>query len=481
MILGDQSGYLRLTLVATAVRMLSVVGSHINMVCSHDLSTHWRHVLSKHLTNRMMGADGHFYTLKHVDKRIQDAETRITVDVLRVTSYCQWFMNNVIGPVANCATMTVILFREKLPASALAVMFGYVVLGGVVTKCCAPDFADNIAHTSELAGVFRTTHKRLITNAESVAMMAGGPAELHILDEKLHDICAFGMQEISNRTIFDAGNSFFLNRVPPLMTSSLRMQWSRGYGTDAQIMSEAGGTGISARGDYIQTLIAQTVSAFVSILSINENVQSLLGSTRRVTDLLLVMDEIEVSRAALQGNRMLEGDTISTAAVDLVAPDGRCLARALSFTLKPGQHLVATGPAGCGKSSLFRVRSCALPKPLFSSNLLQPSSTSLPQCQCVPHQVLSDAWQAPRGLVTLPAESQLSAAGPGGAGGGGPAVVFMSQEMLVPTRSVSLLSILTCVAKSEQPPPNGNECAILKLTSGYMYLPHTLAAATQLC
>eukprot|EP01052_Picozoa_sp_SAG31_P037564 SAG31_NODE_4870_length_2896_cov_2.419735_1_plen_855_part_10 len=164
-ILGDQSGYVRLTLVATAVRMLSAVGSHVNMVCSHSLSNHWRSVLSRNLAERLMN-EGNFYTLKHVDKRIVDADTRITVDVLRVTSYCQWFMNNVFGPVANASIMTVILLREKLPASALAVMYGYAVVGSVLTTYCAPSFANNIARTSELEGFFRSAHKRLLTNAE---------------------------------------------------------------------------------------------------------------------------------------------------------------------------------------------------------------------------------------------------------------------------------------------------------------------------
>ena len=36
----------------------------------------------------------------------------------------------------------------------------------------------------------------MITNAESVAMMRGGPAELEILDAKLQDICSFGLREV---------------------------------------------------------------------------------------------------------------------------------------------------------------------------------------------------------------------------------------------------------------------------------------------
>jgi ATP-binding cassette, subfamily D (ALD), peroxisomal long-chain fatty acid import protein len=100
-------------------------------------------------------------------------------------------------------------------------------------------------------------------------------------------------------------------------------------------------------------------------------VTELAGYTSRVSTLLDVIDDIQAGHfekklvssastkenaAVLQGRgKAIEGEDIEFIDVPIVSPNGDILVRALSFSVKPGDHLLIVGPNGCGKSSLFRI------------------------------------------------------------------------------------------------------------------------------
>ena len=111
--------------------------------------------------------------------------------------------------------------------------------------------------------------------------------------------------------------------------------------------------------------------AFGRLMFSYKEIIELAGYTSRVATLLDVIDDVqaghfekklvssadtEENSAVLRGRgTVTEGEDIDFKDVPIVSPNGDVLVRKLSFSVKPGDHLLIVGPNGCGKSSLFRI------------------------------------------------------------------------------------------------------------------------------
>jgi ABC-type uncharacterized transport system fused permease/ATPase subunit len=104
---------------------------------------------------------------------------------------------------------------------------------------------------------------------------------------------------------------------------------------------------------YLDGAIVKAVDAFANTFAVAEECRKLLGSAARVEELWEAMDENgPPSRDEATSTESAE---VVFESVPLVTPTNQTLATNISFSLRPNESLLVTGPNSVGKTSLFRV------------------------------------------------------------------------------------------------------------------------------
>lgn len=88
---------------------------------------------------------------------------------------------------------------------------------------------------------------------------------------------------------------------------------------------------------------------------------------------------------------IIESENIKFEDVPIISPNGDILIEKMNFEIKPGMHLMISGPNGCGKSSLFRIMGQLWP--VTGGKLHKPSMDSIfyiPQRPYLPNGTLRD-------------------------------------------------------------------------------------------
>ena len=292
-----RADYVKLSVYAVLMRGLKTTLWQARERFHHNCGLFFRLRLTRAIHDKYF-MNANFHWMCCTDKRMTSPDVVITEDVWMMGRYVAWMINALIGPVFETLTTGYLLLRAKLPVWAMLIMHGQSLLNFVLLKLWTPDYAQLNKDEQERNGQLRKLHDRLEQSAEAIAFLDGARHEEQLLNAGLEKVLEISLRLSRQKCLFEVFTGWLRDKFPSILQEVLRFAWSSAYGSDAMVLSEASGTGLSSQIVYVQDLMKKSSSTIGSLLGNAEDVQKLVGTVERMTNLLLIADEAEAARGS---------------------------------------------------------------------------------------------------------------------------------------------------------------------------------------
>ncbi|KAJ9165092.1 ABC transporter transmembrane region 2 [Coniochaeta hoffmannii] len=331
-----------------------------------ELSLKYRTRLTQYIHDKYL-SQLTFYGISALDDRIKNPDQLIAVDVAKFSNSLAELYSNLAKPILDMTIYTYSL-SKSVGGEGVVLMSLLVQLSANVMRALTPPFGKYVADEARLEGEFRFQHSRLIDHSEEIALYAGHEAEKDTLDKGYFTLIKHvnyilrrrfyhGFMEDFVIKYFWGALGLLLCSVPVFVKLPGQLVVNMGDRTESFVTN--------------RRMLLSASDAFGRVMFSYREIMELAGYTSRVSSLLDVMDDIQaghfekklVSSAGIENNaavlkgrgKVVESKDIEFIDVPIISPNGDVLVKALSFSLKQGDHLLVVGPNGCGKSSLFRI------------------------------------------------------------------------------------------------------------------------------
>ncbi|CAL3973435.1 hypothetical protein PZA11_005675 [Diplocarpon coronariae] len=349
--------------------LIAVPATFTNSMLSYHqckLSLQYRTRLTNYIHDKYL-SNMTFYSLSALDDRIKNADQLITVDVSKFANSLAELYGNLAKP-----TLDMLIYNYSLSKSVggegLFFMSLLVQLSANIMRALTPPFGKYVADEARLEGEFRFEHSRLIDYSEEIALYNGHEAEKDTLDKGYFTLIKHVNYILRRRFTHGIMEDFIIKYVWGALGLVL---------CSVPVFFKIPGAAAETMGDRTESfvtnrrLLLSSSDAFGRVMFSYKEVTELAGYTSRVSTLLEVMDDIKSGRfektlvsddndgeqlELMRGRgKVTESEDIEFIDVPIITPGGSVLVRALSFSMKRGDHVLVVGPNGCGKSSLFRI------------------------------------------------------------------------------------------------------------------------------
>ncbi|KAI1152906.1 ABC transporter transmembrane region 2 [Nemania diffusa] len=351
--------------------LIAVPATFTNSMLSYhqaELALKYRTRLTQHIHDKYL-SNLTFYGISALDDRIKNPDQVISVDVAKFSNSLAELYSNLAKPILDMTIYTWSL-SKSVGGEGVVFMSLLVQLSAGIMRALTPPFGKYVADEARLEGEFRFQHSRLIDHSEEVALYHGHEAEKDTLDKGYFTLIKH-VNYILRRRFYhgimeDFVIKYFWGALGLLLCSVPVFFKLPGQLGDSVSMGDRTETFVTNR-----RMLLSASDAFGRVMFSYREIMELAGYTSRVASLLEVMDDIQAGHfekklvsssgteeheAVLKGRgKVVESKNIEFIDVPIISPNGDVLVKALSFSLKQGDHLLVVGPNGCGKSSLFRI------------------------------------------------------------------------------------------------------------------------------
>ncbi len=324
-----------------------------------------------------------YYKLLNLDGGIgQSADQFICNDLTLFTDSAASLYSSIGKPFVDLCVFNYQLFRSLGPLALTGLMANYIVTATALRRL-SPPFGKLKAIEGRREGDFRALHARLIANAEEIAFYGGADMEKIFLDKGFKDLKGWmeGIYRIKIRynMLEDFVLKYSWSAFGYLITSLpiFLPEWGGLGGAHELIQSPGTPPREHTRMKEFITnkrLMLSLADAGGRMMYSIKDLSELAGYTSRVYTLISTLHRTHASAyypargvspelfslADVQGTLHKGFSGIRLEHTPIVAPaifphGGDCIIDSLSFVVQPGEHLLISGPNGCGKSAIARL------------------------------------------------------------------------------------------------------------------------------